>query len=132
MPAGVEFPVGVGLLVLLPPHPTEKSIPLIRTIKSRTMFARFRPRLVPNRNMPNNPKPVLSVHKASMGRRAVPGKENCAVVPAVLTVTVTVDGLVPGVTEVGLTVQVENGGAPSQARLTALEKVPPTGVIDMV
>ena len=82
--------------------------------------------------MPNNPKPVVSVQNANAERGAAFGVESCAEVPAVLRVTVTVDGLAPGVTEAGLTVQVENAGEPAQTRLTALEKVPPTGLIDTV
>ena len=46
-------------------------------------------------------------------------------------VTVTADGFAPGVTEVGLMVQVENAGTPAQTRVTWLEKVPPTGLIEM-
>ena len=79
------------------------------------MLALFRPCLVPIRNMPNNPKPVVSVQNANVERGAALGVESCAEVPAVLRVTVTVDGLAPGVTEVGLTVQVENAGGPAQA-----------------
>ena len=118
-----------GLLVL--PHPIENSTPAVRTIKSRRILTRFLPRGVPISNMPNNPKPVVSDQKASMELGAAPGVESCAAIPAVLSVTAMTDGLVPGVTDVGLTVQVENAGAPAQTRLTALEKVPPTGVIDM-
>ena len=129
----MEFAAGgVGVLLLLPPHPTQSSIPVVRTIKSRRTLARFRPCLVPIRNIPNSPKPVLIVQKANTGRGAAPGEASSAEVPAVFTVTVTVDGLAPGVTEVGLTVQVENAGAPSQARVTALEKDPPIGVIDVL
>ena len=116
---------------MLRPHPTHNIIPPIKMIKKR-MVAQFRLGLAPNRNMPNNPKPVVSVHTANTVRGAVPGTESCAPVPVVLTLTVIAAGSAPGVTEVGLMVHVENAGTPSQTRLTALEKVPPTGVIDMV
>ncbi len=81
--------------------------------------------------MPNSPKPVVNVQKANTGCCVAPGTESCAVVPVVLMVTVTVDGFAPGVTEVGLRVQVENAGTPAHTRVTWLEKVPPTGLIEM-
>lgn len=92
-------------------------------------MARRRPRRLPSRNMPNNPKPRLTAQKPNAGRCVLPGRASFADVAAVLTVTVTVEALEPGVTEVGLTVQVANAGTPSQVRLIALEKVPPTGAI---
>src|SRR5450432_2468242 len=103
---------------------------MIRTITKSSILPRFRPDPAPNKNMPNNPKPEVSVHKANMGRCAAPGRASCEVVPVVLMLTATVVGLAPGVTEVGLRVQVENAGTPAQMRLTALENVPPTGLID--
>src|SRR5208282_4586464 len=104
-----------------------------RTSNSK-MFARFRPAPAPTTNIPNipsRPRPVVSVPQASMVGCTAPGAESCAVVPVVLMVTVTAAALAPGVTEAGLTAQVENAGTPAHASVTVLEKVPPTGLIDI-
>ncbi len=58
------------------------------------------------------------------------GLAACAVVPVVLMVTVTDELFAPGVTDVGLMVQVAKVGTPAQAKLTALEKLPPTDPTD--
>ena len=94
------------------------------------MIARFRLGLAPTMNILNSPKPAVSVAQASMVCCTTPGTESCAVVPVVLMVTVTAAALAPGVTDAGVTVQVENAGTPAHASVTVLEKVPPTGLID--
>lgn len=129
VPGGVEFPFFTGRGVVLLPQATKSINPASKRMKSKAIPLRwiFRP---PNRNMPNNPKPGLRVHQANTGLGATPGTERSAVVPVVLMVTVTAAGSAPGVTEAGLTVQVENAGTPAQTRVTELEKVPPTGLID--
>jgi hypothetical protein len=46
-------------------------------------------------------------------------------VPAVVTLTVTLDEPLPGVTELGLTLQVEKAGAPLQLKFTVPPIFPP-------
>ena len=114
--------------MLLLPHPAQNRVAASNIISSRKRLARLRPRHVPARHKPNSPKAGVSASQANPVPGAALGMASCAVVPVVLTLTVTEAALAPGVTEVGLMVQVENAGFPAQARLIALEKLPPPGL----
>src|SRR5271157_617943 len=106
------------------------SVAASKTISSSNRLARLRPRRVPVRHKPNSPSPEVAASQGSTGLRAALELASCAEVPVVLMLTETGAVVEPGVTEVGLRVQVENAGRPAQAKLIALEKLPPTGLME--
>ena len=74
--------------------------------------------------MPKNPITEIENDKA-MSTFGVLGPYDLAIVPLVLTITVTGDELALGVSEAGFTVQLADIGAPLHVKFTRLEKLPP-------
>jgi hypothetical protein len=124
VPAGVVVETtGDGCL---PPQPTSNSRATSTAVvtQSRSLL---RP-LAPMTSTPKSPNGTDS-QKAKTLPCAADTPRAWEAEPDVVTVTVTEDGLLPGVTERGLTVQVVVEGAPLHASVTVLEKAPPVGLM---
>ena len=123
VPGGVDLAAD-GILPVPPAHPksNRSKVAVTASIAFRTTFFR-----APHKSTPIKPN-CPNAHDAKRPPGALPPGNNLALVPAVLTVTFTLEECVPGVIELGTTRQGAKAGAPRHAKRIEVEKSPPTGL----